>query len=81
MPSIPVKKLASGADIPVLGLGTWQLKGGECVKSVEKALRLGYRHLDTAEKYGNEAEIGKAIKGFPREELFSKPGGIPPAAL
>ncbi len=67
---IPPKQLASGGNMPALGLGTWQLKGKECVESVGKALQLGYRHIDTAEKYDNEAEIGKAIKGFPREKLF-----------
>jgi diketogulonate reductase-like aldo/keto reductase len=63
-------KLKDGNEIPVLGLGTWQLTGETCVKIVKKALELGYRHIDTAEIYGNQREIGEAIKGFPREELF-----------
>lgn len=49
-------------DIPKLGLGTWQLVGNKCVDVVSNALKLGYRHIDTAEIYGNESEIGKAIK-------------------
>ncbi len=58
--------------MPALGLGTWDLRGSDCVKAVEMALKTGYRHIDTAEMYGNEAEIGKALKaaGIPRDELF-----------
>jgi len=63
-------KLKDGNRIPALGLGTWQLTGETCVKAIRKALELGYRHIDTAEIYGNQREIGKAIRGFPREELF-----------
>lgn len=63
-------KLKSGYYIPVLGLGTWDLTGEACEKIVKKALDLGYRHIDTAELYQNEVEIGRAIKGFEREELF-----------
>ena len=63
-------KLKDGNEIPALGLGTWQLIGETCTRVVRKALELGYRHIDTAEIYGNQREIGTAIKGFPREELF-----------
>ena len=65
-------KLPNERTMPVLGLGTWDLRGDACFKAVEMALRLGYRHVDTAEMYGNEAEIGKALarSGVPREELF-----------
>lgn len=48
--------------IPALGLGTWQLTGEECVKSVREALDTGYRHIDTAQAYDNEAEVGQAIQ-------------------
>lgn len=48
--------------VPVLGLGTWQLTGQDCVESVENALRIGYRHIDTAQAYGNEEEVGKGIE-------------------
>ena len=57
-------------SVPVLGLGTWQLKGNECVNTVKKAIELGYSHIDTAEEYRNEEEIGKAIFNFNRDELF-----------
>jgi 2,5-diketo-D-gluconate reductase B len=58
--------------IPKLGLGTWKLSGAEGQKSVESAISLGYRHLDTAARYENEAEVGAAIQasGVPRAEIF-----------
>ena len=52
-----------GVEIPKLGLGTWQLGGVGCVEAVRDALELGYRHIDTARAYGNEAEVGR---GTPR---------------
>ncbi len=63
-------ELANGTKIPIIGLGTWKLTGKNCVESVKKALALGYRHIDTAEIYGNEKEVGEGIKGFNRSELF-----------
>ncbi len=70
IPSIPMLSSASGAQIPVLGFGTSQL--GDCADIVATALRLGYRHLDTAWKYGSEKGVGQGIKasGVPREEIF-----------
>lgn len=61
-----------GVEIPALGLGTWQLTDDDCVRAVETALELGYRHIDTAQMYGNEAEIGRALaaSGVDRDELF-----------
>ncbi|CAN5665468.1 aldo/keto reductase [soil metagenome] len=58
--------------VPALGFGTWELTGRECVQGVEDALAVGYRHLDTAEMYRNEAEVGEGIRnsGVPREEIF-----------
>ena len=58
--------------MPKLGLGTWPLSGAECRRAVESALALGYRHIDTAEMYGNEADIGAALaaSGLPRDALF-----------
>jgi 2,5-diketo-D-gluconate reductase B len=58
--------------IPRLGLGTWQLTGEKCRHAVAKALEVGYRHIDTAEVYGNEREIGQGIRdsGVPRDEIF-----------
>jgi 2,5-diketo-D-gluconate reductase B len=52
---------ANGARIPAVGLGTMTLKDAACVEIVQEALRVGYRHLDTAQMYGNEAEIGAAL--------------------
>lgn len=63
-------KLQDNNEMPVLGLGTWRLSGRECISIVQKALEFGYTHFDTAQMYGNESEIGKAIKGFEREKLF-----------
>ena len=49
---------ANGAKIPAIGLGTWKLRGRTCARLVEQALRLGYRHIDTAQIYENEREVG-----------------------
>ena len=69
--NIPVEKTPR-LTIPKLGLGTWQLRDAEGQKSVENALRLGYRHIDTAARYGNEAEVGNAIQasGVARGDIF-----------
>lgn len=63
-------KLKSGFSMPMIGLGTWQLQGRECVDTVKTAFQLGYRHFDTAVSYGNEEEIGEALKGTDREGVF-----------
>jgi len=65
-------RLNDAASIPVLGLGTWMLTGEICVESVLTALKLGYRHIDTADAYGNHREVAEGIKrsGIPRKELF-----------
>lgn len=70
-PAIPVLE-AHGARIPVIGLGTWDLRGRTCVRMVEQALRLGYRHLDTAELYDNEREVGQGLRasGVARAAVF-----------
>jgi len=52
---------ARGDEVPALGLGTWQLTGEQCYESVSTALELGYRHLDTAQMYENEREVGRAV--------------------
>lgn len=67
---IPTVKMESGFAMPQLGLGTWQLTGKTCFNAVKAALALGYNHIDTAEIYGNQNEIGKAIEGAERERLF-----------
>lgn len=56
--------------LPLIGLGTWQLNGKECTKTVRTALKMGYRHIDTAHIYENHAAIRKGLEDFPREELF-----------
>ncbi len=63
---------ANGAKIPLVGLGTWELRGRGCARVVEQALRLGYRHIDTAEMYDNEREVGEGLRasGVKRGELF-----------
>ena len=64
--------VANGARIPLLGLGTWELRGRACARLVEQALRLGYRHIDTAEMYDNEREVGEGLhaSGIKREDIF-----------
>jgi 2,5-diketo-D-gluconate reductase B len=56
--------------VPLVGLGTWKLTGNECQKTVEQALELGYRHIDTADVYNNHEAVGRGINSFPREQLF-----------
>jgi diketogulonate reductase-like aldo/keto reductase len=65
--------LADGNQIPLLGLGVWQTKDGkETVDSVRWALELGYRHIDTAQAYGNEGSVGQGLResGVPREDVY-----------
>lgn len=63
---------ANGADIPALGFGTFRMPGNEVLDTVPQALRLGFRHVDTAQIYGNEAEVGTAIQesGVARSDIF-----------
>jgi 2,5-diketo-D-gluconate reductase B len=63
---------AKGAKIPAIGLGTWELRGRTCARLVEQALRLGYRHIDTAQAYENEREVGEGLRasGVKRDEIF-----------
>src|SRR6478752_8648808 len=63
---------AKEARIPAIGLGTWELRGRTCSRIVEQALRLGYRHIDTAQAYENEREVGDGVRasGIRRDELF-----------
>jgi len=63
---------AYGARVPLLGLGTWDLRGRVCARIVEQALRLGYRHVDTAELYDNEQQVGEGLRASAvrRDETF-----------
>src|SRR4051812_409945 len=65
--------LSNGAQIPKLGLGTWLISNDEVVQSVKDAVAIGYRHIDTAQAYGNEEGVGEAIRASPgvsRDDLF-----------
>jgi 2,5-diketo-D-gluconate reductase A len=71
VPTVPVATLDGSADIPLLGLGTWQARGEELYRAVRTALDLGYRHVDTATMYDNEAEVGRALADSGvRDEVF-----------
>jgi len=63
---------ANGAKIPSIGLGTWELRGRTCARIVEQALKFGYRHIDTAQAYENEREVGEGLRasGVRRDEVF-----------
>jgi diketogulonate reductase-like aldo/keto reductase len=67
------KLLSDGTRIPLLGLGVWQVpNGAQTVNAVRSALELGYRHVDTAQAYGNEESVGQALResGVPRDEVY-----------
>ena len=67
------RPLADGTEMPLLGLGVWQVEDGpECENAVRWALETGYRHVDTAQAYGNESSVGRALRdsGVPREDVF-----------
>jgi diketogulonate reductase-like aldo/keto reductase len=69
----PRRTLADGTEIPILGLGVWQVPDGpKCENAVRWALELGYRHIDTAQAYGNEESVGRALRdsGVAREDVF-----------
>jgi len=65
-------RTAGQANIPVLGLGTWQSTGQDCIDVVSQALKMGYEHIDTAQAYDNETEVGEGIKqsGVARDKFF-----------
>jgi diketogulonate reductase-like aldo/keto reductase len=86
-PGEATRVLADGSTVPTLGLGVWQVRSGaECENAVRWALEAGYRHVDTAQAYGNEESVGKALRdsGVPREDVFIttkfNPGRRDPAA-
>jgi diketogulonate reductase-like aldo/keto reductase len=63
---------SNGAEIPAIGLGTWDIRGAQCVEIVAEGLRLGYRHIDTAQGYDNEREVGEGLRasGVARDDVF-----------
>ena len=67
-----IYQTAQGEDVPALGLGTWQITGDDCREAVADALDIGYRLIDTAQGYENEAEVGRALaeSGVDRDDLF-----------
>jgi 2,5-diketo-D-gluconate reductase A len=84
---IPTVPLTGGVSMPIVGFGTWRLAGQQGYEAIRYALEAGYRHLDTATMYGNEAEVGRAVRdsGLRREDVFvttklqgSRPGAERP---
>src|SRR3954453_16218378 len=77
--TVPSVTLDGKVEMPLLGFGTWQATGRQAYDGVRLALEVGYRHLDTATMYGNEAEVGQALRdsGRPRDEVFV-PTNLPP---
>ncbi len=67
-----IYRTAKGITMPALGLGTFELTGDQGIAAIRSAIEYGYRHIDTAIRYGNEAEVGQAIResGVPRDEMF-----------
>ena len=67
-----IEALANGVKMPKLALGTWLMKNNEAANAVEEALKLGYRHIDTAQAYGNEAGVGAGLRaaGIARDAVF-----------
>ncbi|MDI3468004.1 MAG: oxidoreductase of aldo/keto reductase family, subgroup 1 [Pseudolabrys sp.] len=80
MTDMPVVE-SGGAKIPIVGLGTWTLGGRDCVRLVEAALDAGYRHIDTAQMYGNEAEVGEAVRRSGRRDAVFVTTKVAPGNL
>jgi len=72
---------AKGFDIPIVGLGTWMLRGRECARLVEQAIRLGYRHIDTAQMYDNEREVGEGVRASGQRDEVTVTTKIQPTHL
>lgn len=72
MPSTPTVTMHNGAELPVLGFGTWPMVGAECTAAVRTAIEAGYRLVDTAENYGNEDAVGRGLResGLDRRDVF-----------
>src|SRR3954465_14931328 len=67
--------LSNGVEIPKLGLGTWFIETGSAPSAVKEAVKIGYRHIDTAQAYGNEEGVGEGVRtrGVNRDEIFVTP--------
>jgi len=72
---------AKGLDIPIVGLGTWMLRGRDCARLVQQAISLGYRHIDTAQMYGNEHEVGEGVRASGRRAEVMVTTKIQPTLL
>ena len=70
MSTVPATPLSGGTSIPQLGFGVYQVEPEQTVEAVTTALEVGYRHVDTAQMYQNEAQVGEAVEGFGRSEVF-----------
>jgi len=70
MATVPTRTLPSGDELPLVGFGTYDISPSETTEAVRTALEAGYRHVDCAEGYGNEREVGDALADYDREELF-----------
>ena len=70
--AVPASSLPGGVEMPMIGFGTWQLRGRAGRQAVLTALQAGYRHIDTATMYANEDEVGRAVKdsGVDRQDIF-----------
>jgi diketogulonate reductase-like aldo/keto reductase len=72
---------AKDVDIPIVGLGTWMLRGRDCARLVEQAIRLGYRHIDTAQMYDNEREVGEGVRASGKRSEVMVTTKIQPSLL
>lgn len=72
---------AKGFSIPLAGLGTWTLRGRECARLVEQAIRIGYRHIDTAQMYDNEREVGEGVRNSGRRSDVVVTTKVQPTSL
>jgi diketogulonate reductase-like aldo/keto reductase len=72
MSEVPEVQIGDGIGMPIVGFGTWRLRGQQAYDAIRYALQTGYRHIDTATMYGNEAEVGRALRdsGLDRSEVF-----------
>jgi diketogulonate reductase-like aldo/keto reductase len=72
---------ARGFSIPLIGLGTWMLRGRDCARLVEQAIRIGYRHIDTAQMYDNEREVGEGVRASGKRDAVMVTTKVQPTSL